>query len=795
MVLLTPQAGPLPVEPHGSLSESFWEGAAAGELRFVRCTECGQPDFPSAGHCRFCLSYAIEWEVSSGQGTLYSYTIVWRPVTPAFTTPYVPAIVDLDEGYSMMTNLIGVDTDDLVMDRVIDMRVVVQFEAWPVASRSRTSGRSARQAPVTAESELPLSHLRVLEIATDIAGPYAGKLFADAGADVVKVEAPSGDPMRRYTAGGPLDDGDSALFAFLNTSKRSVVGATDDDHVLALAGAADVVIVDGGVSAATVDVLRSVQPAGVVIAITPFGLTGPSAGEPATEFTLQARCGSTGGRGLAERIPLAAGGRLGEWIGGAYGAVAGLAYARRAREHGIGELVDVSLLEAMLITMGGLGVVAAQIMGVAQGRSLELPSIEPTADGYVGFCTITGQQFQDFLVLIEHPEWLGDADLASFAGRQRRRAEFDAAVREWTTQRTTAEIIELASAMRIPVAPIGSPDTIAAIDHFVERGVFVPNPAGFVQPRPPYRLHGGGRREFTAAPAIGAHTGTVQWPARETPMVAAESAPADPLADIRIMDLTAFWAGPAGSLVLGSLGADVVKVEGLKRPDGMRFAGGKPPTVDHWWETGSVFLAVNQNKRGVTLELGTSEGDRLARQLLASCDVVMENFSPRVMTNLGLDWDVVSSVNPHALMVRMPAFGLDGPWRDRVGFAQTMEQVSGMAWLTGEADGAPVIPRGACDPIAGLHAAFATIVGLEHRRRTRSGRAHRSDDGRGGPQRRRPAGDRAFRLRAGHDAGRQPGPRRRAAGGVPLRRRGSLGGDRGGDRCPLGGVGPRHRSG
>jgi uncharacterized protein len=125
MVLLSPQAGPLQVEPHGSLSASFWEGAAAGELRFVRCTECGQPDFPSAGHCRFCLSYAIEWEVSSGQGTLYSYTIVWRPVTPAFTTPYVPAIVDLDEGYSMMTNLIGVDTDDLA----IDMRVVVQFEA------------------------------------------------------------------------------------------------------------------------------------------------------------------------------------------------------------------------------------------------------------------------------------------------------------------------------------------------------------------------------------------------------------------------------------------------------------------------------------------------------------------------------------------------------------------------------------------------------------------------------------------------------------------------------------------
>jgi crotonobetainyl-CoA:carnitine CoA-transferase CaiB-like acyl-CoA transferase len=573
------------------------------------------------------------------------------------------------------------------------------------------------------EGELPLAHLRVLEIATEIAGPYAGKLFADAGADVVKVEPAVGDPMRIHTAGGPLPDrsaGDSALFAYLNTSKRSVVGGPLDAEILVLAAVADVVIVDQGISPDALSRLRGAREASVVVAITPFGLTGPSAHEPSTEFTLQARCGSTAGRGLADRIPLSAGSRLGEWIGGAYGAVAGVAYARRAREHGIGELVDVSLLESMVITMGGLGVVTAQIMGAGPGRSLELPSIEATADGYVGYCTITGQQFQDFLVMIERPEWLGDADLASFAGRQRRREEFTAAVRAWTSQRTTAEIIELASAMRIPVAPIGSPETITGIDHFVQRGVFVPNPAGFVQPRPPYRIHGGQLREFTAAPSVGEHTGTIEWAAREVPIATGEP-PANPLADIRVMDFTAFWAGPAGSLVLGSLGADVVKVEGLKRPDGMRFAGGKPPTVDHWWETGSIFLAVNENKRDVTLELGTPRGDALARRLLGSCDVVMENFSPRVMTNLGLDWESVSAVNPAALMVRMPAFGLDGLWRDRVGFAQTMEQVSGMAWLTGEADGAPVIPRGACDPIAGLHAAFAAIVGLEHRRRTGTG--------------------------------------------------------------------------
>ena len=436
----------------------------------------------------------------------------------------------------------------------------------------------------------PLDGLRVLEIATEISGPYAGKLFADAGADVVKVEPAAGDPMRRHTAGAPQPDGDSALFQYLNTSKRSVVAKADSSEVLKLAAAADVVIVDAARrnlrphrSDETLALLRA-NPHSVVASITPYGRTGPWAAAAATEFTLQASCGSSGGRGIVGGTPLAAGGRLGEWIGGAYAAVAALAYSRRAKAGAGGEFIDVSLLEAMAITMGGLGVVAAQIMP-ANGmptRSLELPSIEPTADGYVGFCTITGQQFQDFLVLIERFEWLDDADLASFAGRLRRREEFSAAVREWTSKRTTAEVIEAASALRIPVAPIGAPDTITEIDHFVERGVFVRNPAGFLQPRPPYRISGSQLRPFEAAPALGDATGRVSWPRRPA-LAATPAAGPGPLSDVRVMDLTAFWAGPSGSLLLASLGADVIKVEGLKRPgrDSLRGrpASGQRPLV------------------------------------------------------------------------------------------------------------------------------------------------------------------------------------------------------------------------
>ena len=165
----------------------------------------------------------------------------------------------------------------------------------------------------------------------------------------------------------------------------------------------------------------------------------------------------------------------------------------------------------------------------------------------------------------------------------------------------------------------------------------------------------------------------------------------------------------------------MIKLEGVRRPDGMRFSAGRPPDWDQWWEWGPVFLCSNNNKRGVSVELSTDAGRAVALELIAASDLVIENFSPRVMENFGLDWDAVAAANPRAIMIRMPAFGLDGPWRDRVGFAQTMEQATGMAWMTGHADGPPVIPRGVCDPIAGLHAVFAAIAALVIRDRDGAG--------------------------------------------------------------------------
>ena len=164
----------------------------------------------------------------------------------------------------------------------------------------------------------------------------------------------------------------------------------------------------------------------------------------------------------------------------------------------------------------------------------------------------------------------------------------------------------------------------------------------------------------------------------------------------------------------------MIKVESVQRPDSMRFNVSVSPKTEGWWEQGYLFLSANLNKRGITLNLGDDRGRELFLQLAAQSDVVVENFTPRVMENFKLTYDDVAEVRPDVVMVSMPGWGLEGPWRDRPGFATTMEQASGMAFVTGYEDGPPMAP-GLCDPLAGVHGSFAVLAALEERRKTGRG--------------------------------------------------------------------------
>ena len=563
-----------------------------------------------------------------------------------------------------------------------------------------------------------LHGLRVVDCSTDIAGPYCTKMLADAGADVVKVEPAAGDPLRGWQSG--------ALFEFLNASKRSVVGTLEDDHVRELCARAHVLVESGTPGAVAALALREQNPPLVIVSITPFGQDGPWATWAGTEFTLQAWCGSTASRGIPERPPVAAGGRIGEWMAGTYAAVAGAGAWLTATRTGRGEHVDVAWLDCMALTMNTYTSVFAEFTGWnpirRPTRTIEIPSIEPTSDGFAAFTTNSAQQWADFLVLIGRPDLGDDAELASALGRFKRRDEALETLRAYTTTRTTEEILEEATLLRIPSGPVGNGATVTGFDHFVERGTFVTSPSGrFVQPRVPYKISGLEPRAFERAPALGEHTGAVDWGPGEPAGSEGDGDPL-PLAGIRVLDCTAWWAGPAATHMLGCLGADVIKVESVTRPDLMRYTSTRPPSDDRWWEWGPLYHGANNTKRGITLDLSTPEGRDLFLRLVPTADVVLENFSPRVMEQFDLGWDVLSAANPRLVMVRLPAYGLDGPWRDRTGFAQTMEAITGMAWITGWPDGPPLIPRGACDPLAAMHAVFATVLAL--RDRTASSEGH-----------------------------------------------------------------------
>ncbi|MCH8891598.1 MAG: CoA transferase, partial [Myxococcales bacterium] len=288
-------------------------------------------------------------------------------------------------------------------------------------------------------------------------------------------------------------------------------------------------------------------------------------------------------------------------------------------------------------------------------------------------------------------------------------------------ERSTEEIVEAASLLRIPVAPVNSGATVADHEQLLARGALVADATGrFVQPRPPYRIDDRDPPPPRPAPRLGEHTNRIE--PRECQRPRATGPAPLPLEGLRILDMTAWWAGPSATGMLAGLGADVIHLESITRLDGMRMVGGLlAGRHEAWWECSHFFLAANVNKRGLTLDLTKPRGLELARKLIAHCDAVIENFTPRVMENFGLTWETVHALNPQTILLRMPAFGLSGPWRNNTGCAQNMEQVTGLAWLTGHTDDQPRIQRGPCDPLAGMHAAFSLLVALAEREATGKG--------------------------------------------------------------------------
>ncbi len=598
-----------------------------------------------------------------------------------------------------------------------------------------------------------LEGLRVLDLSDDVAGSYCAKLLSDAGATVTRVEQPEGHSLRRWSVNGDVGidgDPDGALFRFLASSQESLVldrtepGA--DGTLEALAASSDVVIVStfGGHGATTDPAIDPVafqvsHPSLVVVCLSAFGLTGPRASEQSSEFLIQALSGSLHNHGSAEGLPLAVGGALAEWTLGIYGALGAVSALSARRRSGRGDLVDISALEALTMTFLCYPSVAAKMPGGERRRSTYTmtPSIEPCRDGFVGMATITMGQWTTFLEMIERPDLADDESLQALANR--RRPDVLKAITDWTGRHTVDEVVQIGSMYRIPTVPLGNGRIFPQLEQVEKRELYGVNPrGGFPHPRPPFRSSAARRRDPGAAPTLAERRAAGDALADHSPEDGAarpfmptattdassgsgtDAATGLPLEGVRVLDFTAFLAGPMCTEYLAALGADVIKVESIQRPDPMRFSVLLESSVEQWYEQGSIYQSANLNKRSLTLNLSDPRGRDVALRLAATADVVIENFTPRVMEQFGLTYEDLREVKPDIIMMRMPGFGLEGPWRDRPGFAASMEQVSGLAWITGYTDSLPTIP-GICDPLAGMHSAFAVITALGHRARTGEG--------------------------------------------------------------------------
>ena len=528
----------------------------------------------------------------------------------------------------------------------------------------------------------------------------------------------------------------SGLFEYLNAGKRgTAIDLADAGNVAAvreMIAGADVLVESLPVGASErrewgldADTLDRINPNLVVVRISSFGQEGPLRDRVTTPLTLQAAAGWVNVREPG-RAPVQAGARIPEYIAGSYAALGALTALRIAAAGTNRPVeVDVSMFESLLSTLPYPMLMAARL------KSLDLPTnskaapmlgIVHAADGWIGINCLTGQHWLDVCAMVGLPEF-GEHQLAIMLGGPER-DEFFAKAQSFLDSMAVADLVDLSQAMRIPAAPILEGDTILSCPQYAERGFFIESAvdAGrFARPGPPFRLSKTPVPPPLPAPAIRTDT-PAAWGERAA--TRRENDVLDvalPFAGLKVFDLSTFWAGAYLTCYLGAFGADVIKVESIQRPDGHRYSGALLREGDDWYERGPLWQGTNLNKRDITLDLTSAAGRELALRLAAEADVVVENFSPRVVEQFGLDYDSVVNVNPDVIMVRMPGFGLAGPWREYVGWALNIEQVSGMSAATGYADGPPCNLQGPADPIAGVHACIALLAALEHRRSTGEG--------------------------------------------------------------------------
>ncbi len=329
----------------------------------------------------------------------------------------------------------------------------------------------------------------------------------------------------------------------------------------------------------------------------------------------------------------------------------------------------------------------------------------PCEDGHLFFNYLIEGARKPLLLVLE----LDEPDLPTDE------AELGAFLATHTRRRKAKEVFEALALLGATCAIVQDPEQLLTNEHLLERQFFeeVSGPAGVLRfPGPPARMSvTPAARPRRARPFRGWRKRAAQEPGASS---GASSGP--PLAGVRVLDLTQAWLGPYATMLLADLGAEVIKIESPTRPDVWRGVWPQPPCArpgSHRWNTCHFFNSVNRNKSSLALDLDQERGKELFLKLVETADLVMENYTPRVMDNFGLGYPVLSRVNPALVMVSFSGYGKSGRYRDFKAHGASIETISGWVSLFGYPDSRPMtMGEYQVDPIVGLQMAACALVGL-----------------------------------------------------------------------------------
>lgn len=578
-----------------------------------------------------------------------------------------------------------------------------------------------------------MKDLVVLEVAGSIAGAYTAKLLGDRGACVGMLEPAEGAPLRA----------DPAAWAAWCTSRTAL--RLGSDAARDWARRADIVIessAEGPLRELPADIASDVAETAVRVRISPFGSFGPYASWRSADIVDQAIGGHLYLSGDPSREPLqgpSGQAALAAGVYGAIGAMAALHSRRSAGPEAAGQTVEVSHHETMVALHQYTDVCFTHAGNVLKRRGNRYAGpggavgMYRAKDGWVALAVITAEHGEILLGVTGLDELLERPGVGNIAELLLRRDVLDPALNDWMAHRTVEEAAHLLQSVRLAAAPVLTMTQLLNEPHLADRGWWALSDVGGTPVRiagPPFRVD---TLPWSATPAPGPAITTCPGalPAKSSQPVSIDLTRRFPLEGLRVLDLTRAWAGPLAARILGELGADVVMVEApwsrtpLHVPKAhaafTHFFPDDEPSPHPWNRHGAI-NKFSIAKRSVGLDISQPAGKEVLQRLVAGADLLIENYSPRVMPNLGFTEERLREINPELVYVTMPGYGRTGPAKDYSAYGLVLDSHAGLSSLMGYRDlhawkGGIPWP----DPVAGIHAAYAVLAALWER------------GGRGGP--------------------------------------------------------------